>query len=93
MKHPKHLWFAVDKDGSEYVYDDKPMIIHSEKYGGNCNAIRLPIGTIQHITGKTLTWEDKPLKWKPPNDECRCIKFVGGDTWYPNGCKIHPEGR
>ena len=25
-------------------------------------------------------------------DECRCIRFTGGDKWYPNGCKIHPNG-
>lgn len=24
--------------------------------------------------------------------ECKCIKFIGGDKWYPNGCKIHPNG-
>lgn len=25
-------------------------------------------------------------------DECRCIRFTGGGKWYPNGCKIHPNG-
>ncbi len=25
-------------------------------------------------------------------DECKCIRFTGGDKWYPNGCKIHPNG-
>jgi len=24
--------------------------------------------------------------------ECKCIRFAGGDKWYPNGCKIHPNG-
>ena len=35
----------------------------------------------------------------PPNvssdlavDECKCIRFAGGNKWYPNGCKIHPNG-
>lgn len=25
-------------------------------------------------------------------DECKCIRFKGGDKWYANGCKIHPNG-
>ncbi len=25
-------------------------------------------------------------------DECKCIRFTGGDKCYPNGCKIHPNG-
>jgi len=25
-------------------------------------------------------------------DECKCIRFTGGDKWYPNGCNIHPNG-
>lgn len=25
-------------------------------------------------------------------DECKCIRFTGGDKWYANGCKIHPNG-
>ena len=26
------------------------------------------------------------------DDECKCIRFTGSDKWYPNGCKIHPNG-
>lgn len=25
-------------------------------------------------------------------EECKCIRFKGGDKWYPNGCTIHPNG-
>jgi hypothetical protein len=24
--------------------------------------------------------------------ECKCIRITGGDKWFPNGCKIHPNG-
>lgn len=24
--------------------------------------------------------------------ECKCIRFMGGGRWHPNGCKIHPNG-
>ena len=27
-----------------------------------------------------------------PDDGCKCIRFTGSDKWYPNGCKIHPNG-
>jgi hypothetical protein len=26
------------------------------------------------------------------SEECKCIRFVGGDKYYPNGCEIHPNG-
>ena len=26
------------------------------------------------------------------DDGCKCIRFTGSDKWYPNGCKIHPNG-
>ena len=26
------------------------------------------------------------------SEECKCIRFVGGDKYYSNGCKIHPNG-
>ena len=25
-------------------------------------------------------------------DECKCIRFTGGDKWYTNGCNVHPNG-
>jgi len=25
-------------------------------------------------------------------DECKCIRFTGGDKWYPNGCKVNQNG-
>lgn len=24
--------------------------------------------------------------------KCKCIRYVGSIKWYPNGCKIHPNG-
>lgn len=24
---------------------------------------------------------------------CKCVRFTGGDKWYPNGCTIHPNGQ
>jgi len=27
----------------------------------------------------------------PSDEECKCIKYKGGNKWYSNGCKIHPD--
>lgn len=35
---------------------------------------------IPHVSGQLVV------------DECKCIRFTGGDKWYSNGCKIHPNG-
>ncbi len=62
------IWFAVDQDGSEWVFNERPF-----RYGprnvwfpvewGEC--VKLPTKSIQSITGRTLTWDDDPLEWKP----------------------------
>ena len=31
------------------------------------------------------------LKQETAEKECKCIRFVGSDNWYSNGCEIHPE--
>lgn len=33
-----------------------------------------------------------PVSGELAVDECKCIRFTGGGKWYPNGCKIHPNG-
>lgn len=62
------VWFAVDKDGSEYIYDNKPERIDSywgiqeSKIGEPIGVlILLPKGTIKKIIGKELTWDDEPV--------------------------------
>lgn len=54
-------WLAVDKNGSEYIYDSKPF---REEYiwATYGNSMKLPVGTIIKILGKELTWKDKPIK-------------------------------
>lgn len=29
---------------------------------------------------------------KLASTKCKCIRYVGSTKWYPNGCKIHPNG-
>ena len=61
-------WLAVDRDGSENIYDIKPIrdlwvnrwdIITDDTWW-----INLPNGTIEKIIGRKLTWEDNPVEIK-----------------------------
>ena len=58
-------WVAVDADGSEFIYDEQPV-----RYGrwwnagltAGSNIVKLPIGTIEKLLGRVLTWEDEPVE-------------------------------
>jgi len=72
-------WVAVDEDGSEFMYDVKP-IVNNKVYTNvehtelekmwildnpyDDNYIRLPKGSIEKLIGKKLTWEDEPVELK-----------------------------
>ena len=63
-------WLAVDKDGAEYIYNNRP---HRDEINGEWNFlttnssvtfIRIPKGSIEKMTGERLTWENEPLQLK-----------------------------
>lgn len=65
-------WVAVNKDGSENIFTDKPkrnvaywydFISPNRAILFNCMVV-LPKGTIKKLIGKTLTWEDEPVELK-----------------------------
>lgn len=63
-------YLAVDKDGSEWVFNKKPF----RNNNGNCNnwynldscynkgCVVLPQGAIKKLIGRELTWEDEAVK-------------------------------
>ena len=53
-------WLALDKDGTELIYDRK------EKDEGDCHYqfIRLPAGSIEKLIGRKLTKKDTPVELK-----------------------------
>ncbi len=62
-------WVAVDIDGSEYMYNYKPVRILKYKNWYNrgvCNAkhIKLPKGTIEKLLGVKLSWDNDCIKLK-----------------------------
>ena len=62
-------WVAVDKNGSEWVYNDKPFRGQCEFFWNDLHVvephmIRLPRGTIKKLIGRELTWDDEPVELK-----------------------------
>lgn len=58
-------WLAVDKDGTENIYDIKPIRdLQVDKWDIATDSwwIELPKGTIEKIIGRTLTWQDTPIQ-------------------------------
>ena len=56
-------WVAVDKDKAEYIYESKP---HREEgaWYEHCDFVQLPIGSINKLIGKDLTWDNDPVELK-----------------------------
>ena len=61
-------WVAVDKDGEEVVFGEKPKreftlylmwIPCTIKAGNGCE---LPKGSIKKLIGHELTWDDEPVE-------------------------------
>ena len=63
-------WVAVDKDGSETMFTDKPCRVFDDVedcfYWDTSSGmfINIPEGTIKKLIGKDLSWEDEPVELK-----------------------------
>ena len=60
-------WVAVDKDGSEYIFHDKPKRLSvnwQDLTYGIYTDIRIPRGSIKKLIGKDLYWSDEPVELK-----------------------------
>ena len=59
-------WLAVDKDGSEQIYDFEPIrdlqVDRWDSATDNSWWIELPKGTIEKIVGRKLSWQDIPVE-------------------------------
>lgn len=54
-------WLAVDKDGSEFIFDEEPER-DEEVWDTNLWYIPLPEGSIKKLIGRNLTWDDEPVE-------------------------------
>lgn len=64
-------WLAVDKDGSEYIYENEPIRddysfipIDDGLIWDDYPFIELPKGTIEKILGRKLTFDDGAVNIK-----------------------------
>ena len=59
-------WFAVDLDGSEVAFQNKPIRDKKEKYwyAEDEHYVELPLGTIEKIIGKKITWRHESVEVK-----------------------------
>ena len=61
-------WLAVDKNGGEWIFDDKPVGVHESyfdlpRYWYVCsNKVLLPKGTIKRLIGRELSFYDEPVE-------------------------------
>lgn len=94
MSNNNSIWFAVDEDG-EFVMPFKPY-----KYNGQWerhHSCALPKGSIKSITGRTLTWVDEPIEWKPGEETKHICRVCGSEKTYEtkayhcNHCAITTE--
>ncbi len=82
------IWFAVDEDGSEWCFSDKPERYESDtgwiwatSTRNKCVELEYPL-SIAAITGQTLTWESEPLEWVVgERDKQKTITDDAGNTW------------
>ena len=72
-------WVAVDKNGTEFIFNNKPhRSIYENMFQIDendiftyewiddkyCGCINLPKGSIKKLIGKDLTWNDEPIEFK-----------------------------
>lgn len=64
-------WLAVDRDGTEVMFDKQPVRSESvfeewvnsvENFGKRF--MSLPSGSIAKLIGRPLTWDDEPVELK-----------------------------
>lgn len=58
-------WVAVDKDNTEYIYEDEP-----DRTEAGCwwsylgGVVRIPNGSIKKLIGRELSWKDNCVELK-----------------------------
>ena len=61
-------YLAVEPNGNELIFSETPCRIDEHSTCGwfcssnSSQCVSVPRGTIKKITGKTITWEDEPIK-------------------------------
>ena len=66
MKAETKAWVAKDKDGREFVYNERPLRGRAMAawYANEAEAIELPEGSIFKLTGIPVTWDSDCIELK-----------------------------
>nr|DAF54468.1 MAG TPA: hypothetical protein [Siphoviridae sp. ctKwY15] len=66
-------WVAVDKNGSEAIYEEEPvrnsdydtwLSIRCDVLGRGTDFVLIPKGSIKKLIGRELSWKDEPVELK-----------------------------
>lgn len=60
-------WVAVDKGGTEILFEGKPHRIDDYLWAADSyydKYVELPSGSIKKLIGRDLTWENEPVELK-----------------------------
>lgn len=63
-------WLAVNGDGSEHIFANKPYRNTDPHFGTKWEGgwlssyIELPKGSIEKLIGRELSWSDEPVEFK-----------------------------
>lgn len=57
-------WVAVDKDNTEYIYEDEPDRTEAGCWWSCFGTVRIPNGSIKKLIGRELSWEDNCVELK-----------------------------
>lgn len=55
-------WVAVDENGDECIYKNKPFRLSGYWYMCDDYFLELPKGSIEKLTGRNLFWSDEPVE-------------------------------
>ena len=77
-KEQKHLYSKIEQEIIKWNID------------GTKTAGELTRNIMSIISNANI--DKKSIKLKKNLKNCKCIRYTGGDKWYPNGCDIHPNG-
>ena len=57
-------WVAVDKDSTEYIYEEEPFRTEIGCWWSYFGVVRIPNGSIKKLIGRDLSWSDEPVELK-----------------------------
>ena len=55
-------YVATDRDGTEWIYNEKPVKGRNTHFTADMMEIKLPVGSIERLIGRKLSFEDGAVR-------------------------------